>query len=157
MYYQGADTFAVNKASLELFARKSYDTVTVPQKYQHVPGFVIDDILSCLLVTNRKLSWGTFLECHVTSVTKRRINTMFRTNLKPDYSMYMYILFYVDMQFLYVNIQHNQIARQHIKKIIVTVFSWVDLVDLIKWMHHLYLNKRINDCLFISCFLPAPE
>ena len=46
------------------------------QKYQHVPGFVTDDIPSGPLV---------FLECHVTGVTKGRINTMFRTNSKPDY------------------------------------------------------------------------
>ena len=48
----------------------------VAQKYRYVPGVVTDDILNCLLVINRKLS---FLECHVTGVTKRRINTMFWT------------------------------------------------------------------------------
>ena len=54
------------------------------QKYQHVPVFGTDDIFSCLLVIDRKLSWGTFWECHVTGVTKRRINTMFRTNAKRN-------------------------------------------------------------------------
>ena len=37
-------------------------------------------------VINRKLSWGTFLECHVSSMTKRIINTMFWMNSKRDYS-----------------------------------------------------------------------
>ena len=41
----------------------------VAQKYQYLPGFVADDIPSCLLVINRKL----FLECHVTGVIKRTI------------------------------------------------------------------------------------
>ena len=58
---------------------------TAAQKYQHVTGFVTDDILSCLLVINRKLSRGTFLKSHATGVTKNRINTMFRTNSKRDY------------------------------------------------------------------------
>ena len=57
----------------------------VAQKYQDMPGFMTDDILSCLLVINRKLSRGTFFVCHVTGVTKRRINTKFRTNSKCDY------------------------------------------------------------------------
>ena len=48
----------------------------VAQKYQHVLGFVTDDIPIGLLVINRKLSLGTFLECHVIGVNKRRINTM---------------------------------------------------------------------------------
>lgn len=34
-------------------------------KYQHLPGFVIDDIFCCLIVIYRRLSWGTFWKCHV--------------------------------------------------------------------------------------------
>ena len=57
----------------------------VAQKYQDMPGFMTDDILSCLLVINLKLSRGTFFVCHVTGVTKRRINKMFWTNSKCYY------------------------------------------------------------------------
>ena len=57
-------------------------TLGVAQKYQHVLGFMTEEILSCLLVLNRKLSWGTLLECHVSGVNKQRINTMFRTRTR---------------------------------------------------------------------------
>ena len=43
---------------------------------------VTDNTLSCLQETIRKLSRGTFFECHVTGVTKRLLNTM---NLNRDY------------------------------------------------------------------------
>ena len=54
-------------------------------KYQQVLGFGTVDIFSCLLVINRKLSWGTVWEYYVTGLNKCRIDTMFRTNWKRGY------------------------------------------------------------------------
>ena len=52
------------------------------KKYQDVMGFGTGDIFSCLLLTNRKSSLGPFAECHVTGVTKRRINTYVQDELE---------------------------------------------------------------------------